>query len=54
MNPRSDGSCTLTELYWLIWCRNKNRFLEMAQEDCALGVLIPGFERAEKRMNERR
>ena len=53
--PRSDGFCTLTELYWSIWRRNKKRFLEMAREDCALGVLIPGFERAEKGiMNERR
>ena len=40
VNPRSDGSCTLTELYWSIWCRNKERFLEMAQDDCTLGVFL--------------
>jgi hypothetical protein len=53
VSPRSD-STTLVELYWSIWCRNKKRFLEMVQEDCSLLVLVPGFERAEKGMKERR
>jgi hypothetical protein len=55
VQPTSDGSITLEELYWSIWLRNKQFVLDQAYGDNpSVRVLIPGFERAQKIMKETR
>jgi hypothetical protein len=45
--PEHDGKrCTLEEFCRLLWQHDKQRYLEMADEDgCSLRALVPQFER---------